>query len=329
MRPRIFVTQPIAESALKRLQAVADVKVNPVSNRVIPKKALVTAVRKHDFLFSLLHDVVDRSVIAANPKLRAVTSMSITPDNIDVGAATARRIPVTVVPPIVAEATADINFGLTLMVARRMVEGDRLVRKGIFPGAQSNHLAGAAVYGKTIGLVGGGGRIGGAVARRAHGFGMRVLGNQRRLNCLPPEAEPARLDDLLAASDFVVVACPLTPETHHLFDRQRLGSMKRTAWLINVGRGAVVQEEALVEALRGRSIGGAMLDVFEHYRLPPGHPLLALDNAVLTPHLAGMTVESRGRISVAAAEEMLRMLDGEPPSNFVNPEALARIYLKP
>ena len=105
--------------------------------------------------------------------------------------------------------------------------------------------------------------------------------------------------------------------------------MKRTAWLINVGRGAVVQEEALVEALRGRSIGGAMLDVFEHYRLPPGHPLLALDNAVLTPHLAGMTVESRGLISVAAAEEMLRMLDGEPPSNFVNPEALARIYLKP
>jgi D-3-phosphoglycerate dehydrogenase len=181
----------------------------------------------------------------------------------------------------------------------------------------------------TLGIVGVG-EIGGRLARICrHGFGMRVLGNQRRLNCLPPEAEPARLDDLLAASDFVVVACPLTPETHHLFNRQRLGSMKRTAWLINVGRGAVVQEEALVEALRGRSIGGAMLDVFEHYRLPPGHPLLALDNAVLTPHLAGMTVESRGRISVAAAEEMLRMLDGEPPSNFVNPEALARIYLKP
>ena len=126
-------------------------------------------------MFSLLHDIVDRAVIAANPKLRAVASQSITPDNIDVAAATARKIPVTVVPPIVAEATADINFGLMLMVARRMVEGDRLVRKGIFPGSQSNHLAGAPVYGKTIGLVGGGGRIGSAVARRAHGFGMRVL----------------------------------------------------------------------------------------------------------------------------------------------------------
>ena len=132
-------------------------------------------MRKCDILFSLLHDKVDRDVIAANPKLRAVTSQAITPDNIDVAEATRRKIPVTVTPPIVAEATADINFGLMLMVARRMVEGDRLVRKGRFPGSQSNHLAGAAVYGKTIGLVGGGGRIGTAVARRAHGFGMRVL----------------------------------------------------------------------------------------------------------------------------------------------------------
>jgi D-3-phosphoglycerate dehydrogenase len=150
---------------------------------------------------------------------------------------------------------------------------------------------------------------------------MRVLGNQRRLDRLPPDAEPSALDHLISKSDFIVVTCPLNQDTHHLFDRARIGSMKPTAWLVNVGRGPVVQETALVEALRERRIAGAMLDVYEHYRLSPGHPLLALDNVILTPHLSGMTRESRARMSVAAAEEMLRMLAGEPPKNFVNPES--------
>jgi D-3-phosphoglycerate dehydrogenase len=120
----------------------------------------------------------------------------------------------------------------------------------------------------------------------------------------------------------VVVTCPLTPETLHLFNRERLALMKHTAWLINVGRGAVVDEQSLIFSLKEKQIAGAMLDVYEHYRLTPGHPLLTLDNVLLTPHLAGMTVESRARMSVAAAKEMLRMLDGKPPENLVNPEAL-------
>ena len=169
MRPRIFVTQPVAETALARLRNHAGVTVNPDASRIIAKKKLIAAVRRCDILFSLLHDRIDHDVIAANPRLRAIASQSITPDNIDVAEATRRNIPVTVVPPIVAEATADINFGLMLMVARRMVEGDRLVHKGRFPGSQSGHLLGTAVYGKTIGLIGGGGRIGSAVARRARG----------------------------------------------------------------------------------------------------------------------------------------------------------------
>src|SRR5712691_2296019 len=205
-RPRIFVTQPVAASALDRLRRIATVKVNPDSGRIIAKTALIAAVRKCDILFSLLHDKIDRNVIAANPKLVAIASQSITPDNIDVAAATKRRIPVTVVPPIVAEATADVNFGLMLMVARRMVEGDRLVHKGGFPGSQSNHLAGAAVYGKTIGLIGGGGRIGTAVARRARGFGMRILYWTPRRKPESLEREFAMtyvpLDQLLEESDF-------------------------------------------------------------------------------------------------------------------------------
>src|SRR6266508_2069898 len=175
MRPRIFITQPIAASALKRLRTVASVTVNPDAGRIIDKRALVNAVRKCDILFSRLHDKIDRDVLAANPRLRAVNSMTITPDNIDVAAATALGIPVTVIPPMVGEATADIAFGLMLAAARRMMEGDRLVRKGGFPGGQSNYLAGSFVHGKTLGLIGGAGRIGKAVARRARGFSMRVL----------------------------------------------------------------------------------------------------------------------------------------------------------
>jgi len=141
---------------------------------------------------------------------------------------------------------------------------------------------------------------------------------------LGPDAEPASLEEILQAADFIVLTCPLTPQTHHLINRERLAGMKNGAWLINVGRGAVIDEAALVEALQNRTIAGAMLDVYEHYRLEPGHPLLALDNAVLTPHLAGMTQESRKRMGAAAAQETLRMLAGERPDNFVNPEVWSR-----
>jgi D-3-phosphoglycerate dehydrogenase len=173
----------------------------------------------------------------------------------------------------------------------------------------------------TLGLVGVG-EIGKRVAKICRkGFGMRVLGHQRRLYRLPADAEPASLDTLLRTSDFVVVTCPLTPETKHLFNKQRFAQMKRTSWLINVGRGPVVEETALIDALREKRIAGAMLDVYEHYRIAPGHPLFALDNVILTPHLAGMTRESRVRMGVLAAEETLRMLAGEKPTNFVNPQA--------
>jgi D-3-phosphoglycerate dehydrogenase len=172
----------------------------------------------------------------------------------------------------------------------------------------------------TLGIVGVG-EIGSRLANIArHGFGMRVLGNQRRLDRLPADAQPMELNSLVAAADFIVVTCPLTPQTHHLFDAGRIAKMRSTAWLINVGRGAVVQETALVEALSEKRIAGAMLDVYEHFRLTPGHPLLELDNVILTPHLAGMTVECNARMARAAAEEMLRMLAGETPHNFVNPQ---------
>lgn len=325
MRPRIFVTQPVAASALARLSAVADVKVNPVSIRVIGKKALISAIRRHDILFSLLHDTIDRAVIAANPKLRAIASMSITPDNIDVVAATARKIPVTVVPPIVAEATADINLGLMLMVARRMGEGERLVRRGKFPGSQSSHLAGPGVYGKTIGLIGGGGRIGSAVARRAHGFGMRILywTPNRKPEALERELhlEYVPLDRLLAESDFVSLHSPHRPETHHQIGERELSLMKPTAFLINTARGPIVDEKALVKALAKGTIAGAGLDVFEHEPKVP-RALLKMTNVVLTPHLGSAVIDVREKMANIVVDNILAILDGKKPPNCVNPEVL-------
>jgi D-3-phosphoglycerate dehydrogenase len=208
-----------------------------------------------------------------------------------------------------------------LMLARQVVPIVEALKGKSWDGARALGAGAHEIAGMTLGLVGVG-AIGSRVARIAHhGFGMRVLGNQRRLDRLPPEAQPAALEELLGASRFVVVTCPLTPQTRHLLDEAALGRMRRDAWLINVGRGPVVKEAALIAALQERRIAGCMLDVYESYRLEPGHPLFSLDNALLTPHLSGMTQESRARMSQAAAEELVRMLSGERPRNWVNPEA--------
>jgi glyoxylate reductase len=325
-KPRIFVTQPVAESALARLRAVASVKVNPDDSRIIPRTALIEAVKKADILFCLLHDKIDKAVIAANPKLRHIAAQSISPSNIDVAEATARRIPVTVVPPLTTEATADLNFGLMLAVARRMVEGDRLVRAGKFPGGQSRHLLGSFVWGKTIGLIGGGGLIGKAVARRAHGFGMRVLYWTPRRK---PEAEEREagltyvpLDELLRESDFVSLHQPLNPTTRHQIGARELGLMKKTAFLINTARGPIVDEAALVRALKGRKIAGAGLDVFEHE--PKVSPeLKKMANVVIVPHLGSATTEVREEMAGIVVDNILALLEGRKPPNCVNPEVLS------
>ncbi|HEX7607032.1 MAG TPA: NAD(P)-dependent oxidoreductase, partial [Usitatibacter sp.] len=244
MRPRIFITQPIARSALERLRAIADVDLNPDTAHIMTRDELCAAARAHDILFCLLHDRIGAEVIAANPKLRAIASMKITPSDVDVAAATARRIPVTVIPPVVTEATADLHFGLLIAVARRIVEGDRLLRAGVFPGGQSMHLEGAAIAGKTIGLIGGGGRIGRAVARRAQGFSMKVLYWGPRRKSEGEEREwgiaYAPFDELLAESDFVSVHAPLDAATHHLIGARELGLMKSTAFLVNTARGPII-----------------------------------------------------------------------------------------
>jgi len=323
MRPRIFVTQPIADSALARLRDVAEVEVNADASRIISKDALIAGVRRTDILMSLLHDSVDRDVIHANPNLRMIASMSITPDNTDVAAATACHIPVTVVPALAAESTADLAFALLLTVARRVVEGDQLLREGRFPGSQSSYLLGAGVYGKTLGLVGGKGRIGRAVARRARGFDMRVLywGPHR----MSDEDESmlhmsyAPLDGLLAESDFVSLHSAMTTETRHLIGERELARMKPTAFLINTARGSVIDEAALARALTSGRIAGAGLDVFEHE--PAVLPaLVSCPNAVMTPHLGSAVSEVRDAMANRVVDNILAFLEGRDLPNCVNPQ---------
>jgi glyoxylate reductase len=325
-RPRIFVTQPVADSAIKRLRALGSVKIFPDDSRIIPHRTLVQAVAKADILFCLLHDKIDRAVVSANPKLRHIAAQSISPSNIDVATATALGIPVTVVPPVTTDATADLTFGLMLTVARRMVEGDRLVRAGKFPGAQSRHLLGTLVQGKTLGLIGGGGLIGKAVARRAHGFSMRVLYWAPRRKSESEEREAgliyAPLDELLRESDFVSLHSPLNAETRHQIGKRELGLMKKTAFVINTARGPIVDEDALVSVLKAKKIAGAGLDVFE--REPKvDADLRKMKNVVLNPHLGSAAVETREEMASIVVDNIEALLAGRRPPNCVNPEVLS------
>jgi D-3-phosphoglycerate dehydrogenase len=260
-------------------------------------------------------------VFEAAPKVRAVTIHGTGTDLVPRAPASERGILIANLPGGNAQSVAEYCVMALLVLARSLVEIHSRLKATPWDevrllGAKSHEITGL-----TVGLVGVG-EIGKRIAHICrNGFGMKVLGNRRRMDRADPNAEPAELDDLVERSDAIIVTCPLSPETYHLFEAKRIARMKKTAWLINAGRGAVIDESALIDALREKRIGGAMLDVYEHYRLEPGHPLLALETAVLTPHLAGMTVESRGRVSVLAAEDTLRMLAGERPRHLVNPEA--------
>ncbi|OGK98670.1 MAG: hypothetical protein A3D33_07580 [Candidatus Rokubacteria bacterium RIFCSPHIGHO2_02_FULL_73_26] len=321
-RPRVFVTQPVARGALDRLRAVADVECHPDPLHILDRAALARAVREVHVLFCLVQDTVDAGVIAAGAALRVVATMTITPEQVDVAAATARGIPVTTIPPMVTEATADLAWALLLAVGRRVVEADGLVRANVFPGAQSCRLEGLGVSGRTLGLLGCG-RVGQAVARRARGFGMRVLYADPRPLAPPEEAAlglvRVPLPVLLAEADYVSVHVPLGPATRHLVGAPELQRMKPTAYLINTSRGPVVDEAALAVALAAGRLAGAALDVFEHEpRVDPR--LLALPNVVLTPHIGSAEVELRARMADVVVDNILAVLAGRRPPNCANPE---------
>ena len=322
MSPKIFVTQPISEKALARLRDVGNAELNSDSSHIITKPELIDALKRNDYLFCLLHDIVDAEVINSSPNLKLIASMAITPAGIDVAAASARRIPVTTVAPLVTEATADLHWALLLAVARRVVEGDRALRSGIFPGSQSIHFVGGEVNGKTLGIVGFG-SIGEAVARRARGFRMRILYTKRRRLDEAQEAalgvEYRSLDDLLKESDFVSINAALSRETIHLIGYRELSLMRPSAYLVNTARGPIVDEKALVRALEEKRIAGAALDVYEREPLvEPG--LINLPNVVLTPHLGSAALDTRDRVAEIVVDNIVAVIEGRRPPNIFNPE---------
>ncbi len=317
---RIFISCEIFPEEVKRLERAGhSVEMHPAG--VIAKEELLEKVRDADVLICPLSTRVERAVFDAAPELKVVANLGVGVDNIDLEEANARGILVLNTPGVLTETVADLAFALMFAVARRVVELDKRLRAEGFPGwTFIPSYLGRDVWGATLGIVGLG-RIGAAVARRAKCFSMEVLYHSRTRK---PELEAelgcryVPLEDLLRESDFVVLCVPLTPDTRHLIGQRELSLMKHTAYLVNISRGPVVEEEALVKALKEGKLAGAALDVFE--REPEVHPgLLELNNAVLTPHIGSATVDTRRRMAQMAVDGVLAALKGQRPENIVNP----------
>lgn len=315
----ILVTGLVPEEVMARLKNEHRVEAN-LEDRPMERAVLVDAVGDKQGLLCMITDRIDAELLERAPHLRMIANFGVGYDNIDVRAATERRIPVSNTPGVLTDTTADLAFALILGCARRIVEGDGYTREGKFQFWAPFHFLGRDVSGKTLGIVGLGG-IGKAVARRAKGFGMQVLYHNRKRIGASEERELAvtysDLDSLLARSDFLSLHVPLTEGTRHLIGGRELGMMKRTAFLINTSRGPVVDEAALLRALREGRIAGAGLDVYENEPyVCPG--LEKLENAILLPHMGSATIESRTRMAYKAAENLLKGLKGERPPDCLN-----------
>ncbi|HEY4189146.1 MAG TPA: D-glycerate dehydrogenase [Candidatus Limnocylindrales bacterium] len=322
-RPRVFVARRLQPQGLDAILAACDADVWQ-DELPPPREELLRRVAGVDGMLTLLTERIDDELLdAAGPQLRVVSNYGVGYDNIDVPACTRRGIPVGNTPGVLTETTADLAWALLLAAARRVVEGDRAVRAGEWRTWGPMVLLGLDVHGATLGIVGFG-RIGQAVARRAAGFGMRVLYVAR--NRVSEEIERVTgatwvpLPELLAESDFVSLHVSLSAETRHLIDGAALRSMKRSAILVNTARGPVVDSDALLAALRDGTIRAAALDVTDPEPLPPDHPLVGLDNCVVVPHIASATEATRGRMATMSAANLLAGVRGDRLPTPVNPE---------
>ena len=275
-----------------------------------PKKWILDNVSNVDGILCTLNTKIDKEVISAAKNLKVISTYSVGFDHTDVKEAKSRGIRVGYTPEVLTETTADLIFGLILAAARRIVEGDKLIREGkwMIPW-QPDFLLGYDVYGKTLGIIGMG-RIGKAVYRRAKGFNMRVIYTSRTKKD-DIDAEFVSFEELLKQSDFVVITVDLNESTYHMINGSTLRLMKKTAFLINASRGKVIDEKALVKALEEKWIAGAALDVFEEEPINKDHPLLKFSNVVLTPHIGSATFETRYKMAEIAVENLLRGLRGE------------------
>jgi len=320
-KPKILSTRPLFPAARTIFNEHCEVDYYPDR---IPRAELLKRIADKDGLICLLTEKVDEELLSTAPKLRIASTVSVGYDNIDVPACTAHKVVATNTPGVLDDTTADFAWTLLMAIARRLIEGDTWLRSGTWPGWDLDQLVGGDVWGKTLGVLGFG-RIGRGVARRSLGFNMRVLYNDAVRAPAEVEkelhAEFVDRDRLFRESDFISVHVPLMPETRHLISTENLEKMKRTAFLVNTSRGPVVDEGALAEALENKKIAGAALDVFEHE--PKVHPaLLARKDVILTPHIASASVDTRTKMAVMAASNVIAHFQGKRPPNALNADAL-------
>jgi len=317
---KIFVTRRIPEPGLELLRKNFELEINP-HNRVLTKQEIIKGLKGKDGLLCLLTDQIDIDVIKSEPRLKMIASYAVGYDNIDVKTATKLKIPVSNTPDVLTDATAEMAWALIFSVSRRIVEADNFTRAGKFNGWDPMLMHGQDINGKTLGIIGAG-RIGTTVALRSQGFNMKVLYVEEKTNKTLEEklnAEKVELDRLIKESDFISLHVPLNDKTYHLIDEKKLRMMKKTAILVNTSRGPVVDEQALIKALKNNWIFGAGLDVYEHEPKIPKE-LIKLDNVVLQPHSASATTSSRTNMAIIAAENMIDGLNGKKPRNCINPE---------
>ncbi|NPV87951.1 D-glycerate dehydrogenase [Coprothermobacteraceae bacterium] len=322
---KVYITRPIPETGIELLKREGlEVFMNP-EDRVLAREELLENVKGMDAVITLLTDKVDAVFFeAAGPQLKVVANYAVGYDNIDVAEATRRRIVVTNTPGVLTETTADLAWALIMAVARRIVEAHNYAATGEWKGWGPLQFLGVDVYGKTLGIVGAG-RIGQAVARRAMGFEMKVIYYDKVR--LPSELEKklnmefCPLEELLRRADIISLHSPLTPETYHMIDEKAISMMKPTAIIINTARGPVIDEEALIRALREKRIWGAGLDVFEKEPYIP-EELRKLTNVVILPHIGSASHETRNAMSELAARNVVAVLKGHTPPTPVNPEVL-------
>lgn len=318
MKWKVFVTRKIPQKALDWLSKQCELEVNP-EDRALRKDEIIRRVKGKEGLLCLLTDKIDAEVMDAEPKLKMIANYAVGYDNINLKAATQRKIPISNTPEVLTNATAELAWALLFSVARRVVEGDKFCRRGKYKGWGPMLMLGTDLKGKTLGVVGAG-RIGTAFALKGKGFGLKVLYTDLGKNKLVEKelgAKRVELKELLKTSDFISLHTTLNPETKHLIGEQELRLMKPTAILINTSRGPILDEKALARGLKERWIRGAGLDVYENE--PAIEPeLLGLDNVVLLPHLGSATEETRTRMAMVAAENLVAGLQGKIPPNCVN-----------
>ena len=328
-QPRAFVSRLMHQDAIDLIGEATDMEVWPDDPPPSAEELRARLANADGVLINIM-DRVDAALLDAAPKLRVVSQLAAGLDNVDVAECTRRGILVGSTPGILSKAVADHAMALLLSAARRVVESDKWVRGNNWELAfHPTYWLGNEVQSSTLGIVGLG-QIGLEMARRAHGFDMRILYHSR--NRLPDAEQQygltyATMDDLLAQSDFVSLHCPLTPETRHLINADSLRSMKSTAILINISRGPVVDTDALVQALREGWIGGAALDVVDPEPIPDDHPLLFMDNVTITPHIGSASVLSRRAMSIMAASNLVNGLSGQRLVHCANPELYDRLGL--